>query len=102
MAIVVTAVTALILTLALTAHAGDPGSAYACSGTAIGSESADCCPTVCEVTTELPEPPEFTEEEAANLASCYLECLFQVRALVFQRSLATTSVSFVVGIIIDT
>ncbi len=75
MAIVVISFTALALTLALTAHACEPESA----------SSADCCPTVCNVSTELPEPPELTEEEAANFATCYLNCIYLVGALMFQH-----------------
>ncbi len=51
-------------------------------GPGSGSGSADCYPTICE--EEPSEPaPTLTEGEAADLASCYLDCLNRVRAVIF-------------------
>lgn len=82
----------LFATLSLAVHAaqgivGSGGSASGtipCYGSASGSGSGldlsdGCCPMLCEPPEEPPEPSAFTEEEASELASCYLYCLSEVR-----------------------
>ncbi len=73
------------LMLAPTAHAQDPGSGLSddmMCGSGNGSVSSDCCPTICEVEPSEPAP-ELTEGEATDLASCYMDCLNRVRAVIF-------------------